>query len=481
MNTLQALKTDGYGTAYSASEVKKYSDKELNDRIAKAKRKAVEKYIRKLGYTDEEALLEALHYEGKKDLLLREKTWMQDQQLMDEELNRCRRRLLMYEQNVAPIFFDFILYQFHDESDTETFKSKLQKFMEDHPQYSKAVSYTHLLRAIGDVRDEVKDGKLIRRVGRIVVDGNTQNMTAQTQNSVATYVSISGLNIFGGIVKCNKLPYTRTWNLSVIPNCVYANERLLIGVSPEYIGCAVGESPAAQAQKFKDFLDAHPLEILYKLKDPIIEDHRTITIRSFPNHTTICTNYEIPPQLHSAFSRNEFVSDYLADELEKHNHDDEYFKKNEDINTGLDISANEGRFNKLQLEGKNVKLIENSYSSKERLTGEYWIDGKPIYRQTVNVKVPKGKTDYRLPLSNYLQGQESIWIDVSNSFRKYSDIAGSSVMPAIQYISANDWTVVYIDGAAQLSIVQGSAQSGTDQPYTLTLRYTKINDAPINQ
>lgn len=140
MNTLQALKTDGYGTAYSASEVKKYSDKELNDRIAKAKRKAVEKYIRKLGFTDEEALLEALHYEGKNDLLLREKTWMQEQQLIGEELNRCRRRLLMYEQNVDPIFFDFILYQFHDESDTETFKSKLQKFMEDHPQYSKAYS-----------------------------------------------------------------------------------------------------------------------------------------------------------------------------------------------------------------------------------------------------------------------------------------------------------------------------------------------------
>lgn len=142
MNTLQALKTDGYGSAYFVSEVKKYSDKELNDRIAKAKRKAVEKFIRKLGYADEEALLESLRYEGKNDLLLREKTLKQNQQQLSEELNRCRRQLLMYEQNVDPIFFGFILYLFHDESDAETFKSKLQKFMEDHPQYSKAYSQT---------------------------------------------------------------------------------------------------------------------------------------------------------------------------------------------------------------------------------------------------------------------------------------------------------------------------------------------------
>lgn len=161
------------------------------------------------------------------------------------------------------------------------------------------------LRSIGDVCDEIKDGKLIRRVGRIVVDGNTPNMTAQTQNSVATYVGISGLNIFGGIVKCNKLPYTRIWDLTVIPNCVYANERLLVGVSPEYTGCAAGESPSAQAQKFKAFLNANPLEILYKLKEPVIEDFQAPAIRAFPNHTTIRTNYEVSPQLHSSFNRHE--------------------------------------------------------------------------------------------------------------------------------------------------------------------------------
>lgn len=142
MNTLQTMKMDGYGIAGSAAEVKKYSDKELNDRIAKAKRKAVEKFIRKLGYADEEAMQDSLHYEGKADLLFREATLKQDNQKLGEELNRCRRLLMLYEQNVDPIFFEFILYSFHDESDAETFQTKLQKFMEDHPQYSKAYSQT---------------------------------------------------------------------------------------------------------------------------------------------------------------------------------------------------------------------------------------------------------------------------------------------------------------------------------------------------
>ncbi|MBS6374702.1 MAG: hypothetical protein KH431_08885 [Erysipelotrichaceae bacterium] len=142
MNTLQSMKFSGYGMDYPTAEVKKYSDKELNDRIAKAKRKAIEKFIRKLGYTDEAALQDSLHYEGKADLLLREEAWKQEKQKLHVELSRCRRMLMLYEQNIDPMFFEFILYQLQDESDTEIFQSKLQKFMEDHPQYSKAYSKT---------------------------------------------------------------------------------------------------------------------------------------------------------------------------------------------------------------------------------------------------------------------------------------------------------------------------------------------------
>lgn len=161
------------------------------------------------------------------------------------------------------------------------------------------------LRAIGDTRDEIKDGKLIRRIGYLHVDGSTSGLAAYAPQGIATYAAISNLNIKAGEVLCDKLPYVEAWNLAVNPNCVHATDKLLIGLTPELTGCDDRDTGEAALSKFKALLNAIPLDILYVLKDPIIEDLPTVTIRSYPNHTTIQSTEEIHPMLHSDLNRHE--------------------------------------------------------------------------------------------------------------------------------------------------------------------------------
>ena len=138
MKDFNTIKTNNWASTTCSQEVKKYNDLELNNRIAKAKRKAVDKFIKNLGYTSDEDLRTALQYQGKKELM---ETLVALQLLVDQQksiLHQDQQKLFMYECNIDPLFFEFILYQLRNESDLEIFKTKLLNFIENHPQYAKA-------------------------------------------------------------------------------------------------------------------------------------------------------------------------------------------------------------------------------------------------------------------------------------------------------------------------------------------------------
>ena len=43
-----------------------------------------------------------------------------------------------------------------------------------------------------------------------------------------------------------------------------------------------------------------------------------------------------------------------------------------------------------------ILIMQNSYSTSEKFTGEYWIDGRPIYQKVINFgALPNGTTTDR--------------------------------------------------------------------------------------
>ena len=59
--------------------------------------------------------------------------------------------------------------------------------------------------------------------------------------------------------------------------------------------------------------------------------------------------------------------------------------------------------------------VETGYSTSEVKTGEYWIDGKPIYRKVIQVEIPPTDADGTMA---------EVYYTVSNNIDKIIDIRG---------------------------------------------------------
>lgn len=110
---------------------------------------------------------------------------------------------------------------------------------------------------------------------------------------------------------------------------------------------------------------------------------------------------------------------------------------------------------------------QKTMSYEEHFTGEYYLDGKPIYAKTINVgNYPNGTYKY-VPhnVSNY----KEMWIDVSNSFVLGNDVTLSSL-----FINADkNGLSTYIKGD---TIALAAVDNRTSYIGIITVKYTKITD-----
>lgn len=104
--------------------------------------------------------------------------------------------------------------------------------------------------------------------------------------------------------------------------------------------------------------------------------------------------------------------------------------------------------------GKEIIKEFNTYSTTERFTGKYWIDGKPIYEIVV---------EFTSPVSVYQQWGNLLTIANVNQVISVN---------VLEYRSGENWTIPcmgrYINGT-----IQGQSNNGGSYSTTAILEYTK--------
>lgn len=116
-----------------------------------------------------------------------------------------------------------------------------------------------------------------------------------------------------------------------------------------------------------------------------------------------------------------------------------------------------------------------SLSETEQETGEFWINGKPIYTKIVSVEVNSKTISVTKSLSSLgISNAGHIWVDEQNSYAYYrGDSEGFQSVNA--YLSTSDWKASYVNKTNGLSI-RGSMPSAMPVTFVVTLRYTKTTD-----
>ena len=112
-------------------------------------------------------------------------------------------------------------------------------------------------------------------------------------------------------------------------------------------------------------------------------------------------------------------------------------------------------------------LIEN-YSRSEQIIGK-WIDGKPLYRKTIECGAMTG-VDLYVPCG--VSNVDKIWIDQSSSFSIATDGA-SITLPFHNAHSANYSIECYITNAKQIQFYSPNQRFANAY---VTLKYTKTTD-----
>lgn len=114
-------------------------------------------------------------------------------------------------------------------------------------------------------------------------------------------------------------------------------------------------------------------------------------------------------------------------------------------------------------------------SETEQETGEFWINGKPIYTKSVSIEVNSKTISVNKSLSSLgINGAGHIWIDESNSYAYYrGDSEGYQSVNA--YLSTSDWKSSYVNKTNGLAI-RGSMPTAMPVTFVITLRYTKATD-----
>lgn len=116
-----------------------------------------------------------------------------------------------------------------------------------------------------------------------------------------------------------------------------------------------------------------------------------------------------------------------------------------------------------------------SLSDTEQETGEFWINGKPIYTKTVSVDVNSKTISVNKSLSSLgISNVGHIWVDEQNSYAYYrGDSEGYQSVNV--YLSTSDWKATYVNKINGLAI-RGSMPTAMPTTFIVTLRYTKTTD-----
>lgn len=115
---------------------------------------------------------------------------------------------------------------------------------------------------------------------------------------------------------------------------------------------------------------------------------------------------------------------------------------------------------------------DNNYSTDEKLTGKYWIDGKPIYRKSCKYTgtITSGTYDDIMTLSNY----ESV-VSIVGTFKNAND---NNVFP-IGYIFPNNGQIAQEGRVIVMNTgtVTFAALGFSMTDIIATIEYTKTTDA----
>lgn len=120
------------------------------------------------------------------------------------------------------------------------------------------------------------------------------------------------------------------------------------------------------------------------------------------------------------------------------------------------------------------KDVYFKYSTEEQWTGEYWIDGKPIYTRVLQASTNGWRS------ATFAHGIEDIGnyrtIDFSNSYWQHSSGNCYSIG---SYEDSNAYILGGIIGPKNICIYIGGSWGDNDQwknPLYITIRYTKSTD-----
>ena len=110
---------------------------------------------------------------------------------------------------------------------------------------------------------------------------------------------------------------------------------------------------------------------------------------------------------------------------------------------------------------------QKTMSETEHFTGEYYLDGKPIYSKTINCGNYPNKAQISVPhnVSNY----DKMWIDMSNSYVMQS----TYIIPCVYLNNIGYGIGTFIRGN---NIILSASDNRTDCIGIITIKYTKTTD-----
>ena len=147
---------------------------------------------------------------------------------------------------------------------------------------------------------------------------------------------------------------------------------------------------------------------------------------------------------------------------------------NAQIQEELDIANMNNKIDKIAVVSDRTNTpqnAENTMSSSEHFTGEYYLNYKPIYSKTITVSLPSNSsnTGYQHNIENV----DTIWIDNTNSFIDWNN-GETSPFPTM---NANNLSVVAaITDVSRTTVYIKTDTNRSSYSAYITLRYTKTTD-----
>ena len=201
------------------------------------------------------------------------------------------------------------------------------------------IQLTEPLRSLPNgVSDEIKDGKLIRRVGSVILDGsenwrkNTNWGVTDVNTSCFNFdrVGHNGIDIsrseYSLAFLCDKLPSINPYAID-LEGCISHLDNIRLRILKSKLD-------TDDSQGIKKYLISNNIELVYELKTPIITDLKPLILNSYDGTTHITSDNYIMPTITAKVPSNvqAIISDLNIEneELKKDN-----TLQNEAINTGL--------------------------------------------------------------------------------------------------------------------------------------------------